>query len=169
MPISAIVGRTDIMNEMEKIFFSGTFGGEMLSLAAANATIQKIEKNNVIQSLWDFGAKLTDAIEKLIVKYKLELICKLNGYNPWKILQFSDHKNATQFEIKTFFMQEMLKKGVLILSSHNICYAHQEFDFFKIVNAYEEVLVMLSVYIDKEAELVKHICSPIIQPLFKVR
>ena len=28
MPISAVVGRADIMNEMEEIFFSGTFGGK---------------------------------------------------------------------------------------------------------------------------------------------
>ena len=43
MPISAVVGRADIMRLMEDIFYSGTFGGETLSLAAAIATIDKIE------------------------------------------------------------------------------------------------------------------------------
>ena len=44
MPISAVVGRADIMRLMEDIFYSGTFGGETLSLAAAIATIDKIER-----------------------------------------------------------------------------------------------------------------------------
>ncbi|MBI3691727.1 MAG: aminotransferase class III-fold pyridoxal phosphate-dependent enzyme, partial [Mycolicibacterium aromaticivorans] len=37
MPIAAVLGRADIMRLMEDIFFSGTFGGEALSIAAAIA------------------------------------------------------------------------------------------------------------------------------------
>ena len=39
-PLSAIVGKREIMKEIENIFFSGTFGGELLSLAAAKTVIQ---------------------------------------------------------------------------------------------------------------------------------
>ena len=39
-----MVGRADIMRVMEDIFYSGTFGGETLSLAAAIATIDKIDR-----------------------------------------------------------------------------------------------------------------------------
>ena len=39
-PLAAIVGRKELMKEMENIFFSGTFGGELLSLAAAKTVIQ---------------------------------------------------------------------------------------------------------------------------------
>ena len=42
MPISAVVGRADLMDEMEEIFYSATFGGETLSIAAAIAVIEKI-------------------------------------------------------------------------------------------------------------------------------
>src|SRR5262249_58669420 len=51
MPISAIVGRADLMAEMEHIFFSSTFGGEALSLAAALATVQKMRACNWIDAL----------------------------------------------------------------------------------------------------------------------
>ena len=44
MPISAVVGPAVIMRMMEDIFYSGTFGGETLSLAAAIATIDKMER-----------------------------------------------------------------------------------------------------------------------------
>ena len=58
MPISAVVGRADIMRIMEDIFYSGTFGGEALSLAAAIATIDKIERENVTERLWQVGGDL---------------------------------------------------------------------------------------------------------------
>ena len=40
-PLSAVVGRRDVMMEMEEIFFSGTFGGELLSLTAAKVVLQR--------------------------------------------------------------------------------------------------------------------------------
>src|SRR4029079_411823 len=42
MPIAAVVGRADLMGEMEHIFFSSTSGGEALSLAAALTTVKKM-------------------------------------------------------------------------------------------------------------------------------
>ena len=39
-PLSAVVGRKDIMKYMEEIFFSSTFGGETISLSAAIANIE---------------------------------------------------------------------------------------------------------------------------------
>ena len=42
-PISAIVGK-NIMNLMNEVFVSGTFAGETLSMAAALATLKKLEK-----------------------------------------------------------------------------------------------------------------------------
>ncbi len=39
MPISALVGRAEIMDGLTSVFFSGTHGGETLSLAAARATL----------------------------------------------------------------------------------------------------------------------------------
>ena len=38
-PLSALAGSRDVMLEMEEIFFSGTFGGELLSLAAAKVVL----------------------------------------------------------------------------------------------------------------------------------
>ena len=41
-PLSAVVGRVELMRLMEDIFFSFTMGGETLSLAAAIATMDKV-------------------------------------------------------------------------------------------------------------------------------
>ena len=41
MPISAVVGRSEVMMKCEEVFFSGTFGGETLSLAACAAVLNE--------------------------------------------------------------------------------------------------------------------------------
>ena len=44
LPISALVGKKKYMSLMNEIFFSGTFNGECLSIAAAIEVIKKIKK-----------------------------------------------------------------------------------------------------------------------------
>jgi len=41
-PLAAVCGRSDLMKEMEEVFFSFTMGGETMSLAAAEATLDKV-------------------------------------------------------------------------------------------------------------------------------
>ncbi len=56
MPISVITGRKDVMSLFDKdVFFFTTFGGEALSLAAAMAVIDEIEKKNVPAYLSEKG------------------------------------------------------------------------------------------------------------------
>lgn len=167
MPISAIVGNNDIMREMENIFFSGTFGGETASIAASLATISKLEKNAVVDYLWEYGEALATDLSALLKKYDLTEVINLLGYSPWKILQFQDRSTATSFEIKTYFMQEMIKRGILIVGSHNLSYAHNQLDRAKILGAYDQVLQLLSENLNKG--LSSYLESPAIKPLFKVR
>ena len=168
MPISAIVGRKDIMQEVEKVFFSGTFGGEALSLAASIATIEKFELSNVINYLWSYGKKISYSIEQLIIKYDLINIIKLCGYAPWKIFQFSDCKNGTSFEIKTLFIQEMIARGILINSSLNINFSHGELELYKILQAIENVFCIISDCL-KNRTMLEYLKCSAIKPIFKLR
>jgi glutamate-1-semialdehyde aminotransferase len=68
----------------------------------------------------------------------------LAGYDPWKFIRFFEHDRATSNEIKTFFIQEMIKRGILISSSLNITYAHKELDRFKLLEAFDEVFFILA-------------------------
>ena len=128
MPISAIVGRADVMREMEDVFISGTFGGEALSLAAAIATIDKMEREPVIEKLWRLGATLADGVAQLTARHGLDGLIGLVGKAPWKIITVADHPTARKEAIKTLFAHHMLRSGVLFLASHNVCYAHDDDD-----------------------------------------
>ena len=69
MPISAIVGKRDIMKLMSppnNIFYSGTMFGETLSIAAAIACIKKMQREGVISHLWAQGDRLRHEITETI-------------------------------------------------------------------------------------------------------
>ncbi len=167
MPLSTLVGRADIMDTMEEIFYSGTFGGETLSLAASLATIEKMERCGVVDHLWTLGETLTHHIEALITKYGLLDVMTLKGFAPWKLIHFEDHQKASAAALKTFFIQEMIARGILINASLNLTFAHQSAEKEKIITAFEDVLSFMADAL--EDDLTRHLKSPVIQPLFKIR
>lgn len=168
MPISAVVGRKDVMQIMDDIFFSGTFGGEALSLAAAIAVIKKMQAQPVVDHLWSCGESIYQGVSSLIANYQLDHAIKFLGYAPWKILSFHDHEKTSSAAIKTFFQKEMLANGVLILSSHNISFAMRDAERDHLLRAYAATLEKLADYLSQNCLLEKLDC-PIIEPIFKVR
>jgi glutamate-1-semialdehyde 2,1-aminomutase len=167
-PLSALVGRSKYMEVMSDIFFSGTFGGETLSLAAAKAVIKKLEKDNVLQHMNSMGEKLSNGISELIVKKELASVLVLSGHPVWSFLIFSDHEKISSIQLKTLFMQEMFKRGVYTIGANTISYAHSETDIDFVIDVYNEVLDILkrSLYLENVSSLLE--CAPL-EPLFKVR
>lgn len=168
MPISAIVGRGDLMREMEEIFFSATFGGEALSLAAAIAVIDKMRREPVIESIWRTGQRLAEGARERISRFGLSDTIELRGKAPWMLLEFHDHPNASKEAIKTVFTRMMLESGVLISASHNVCYAHDETDLRTVFAAYDVTLSCLAQELQRPS-LDERIDTPLIQPVFEVR
>lgn len=168
MPISAVVGRAEVMRLMEQIFYSGTFGGEALSLAAAIATIDKIERRDVIARLWQTGAELMAGARRRIAAAGLADVIGLVGSPPWAILSFKDHPHASRDAIKTLFLTEMIQAGVLINASHNVCFAHTPADVAQVLAAYDRALPVVRDELAR-GDLERRLGNRIIRPVFAVR
>jgi glutamate-1-semialdehyde aminotransferase/spore coat polysaccharide biosynthesis protein SpsF (cytidylyltransferase family) len=168
MPISAIVGRADIMHLMEDIFFSATFGGEALSLAASIATIDKLERHNVTDRLWQVGGELMCAVREKIAAVGLDNAIKIVGAAPWAILTFQDDRAASKEAIKTLFLREMIASGVLINASHNICFAHTPAEISRVLRAYDHALGVLASAL-KRGDTEYRLGNQVIRPIFTVR
>ena len=168
MPISAIVGRKEVMKEMEEIFFSGTFGGEALSLAAAIAVIDKMRREPVIETLWQRGKTLATSVKTAICHAGMEDVMTLSGLPPWTVITFRDHPNARAVAVKTLFIREMLKSGILINSSHNVCYSLSEGDLDVVLSGYARTLTLVSEEI-QSGDLESRLGSSIVRPVFSVR
>lgn len=167
-PVSAVAGRADIMQMMEEIFFSFTFGGETLSLAAALATLEKLERNPVAETLAKQGAKLAKGLSERVGKYGLGQIITISGHPSWTFIGIKDSPAYTQWQIKTLFLQEMFARGILILGTHNMSYAHTDNDLSVILEAYDEVLPLLKEAIDAR-DLENRLNCATLEPLFKIR
>lgn len=145
MPISALCGKREIMKLMEKVCFSGTFFGETLSLAAAIATIDKLERENVPHYLFNIGAILWNRADALIAKHGLSDHIQLASSHPALVrLTFKDPR------IRTLFMESMIEQGVLIIASHNVNYAMKEPELNKIISAYDKTLAHIRCMIDND-------------------
>lgn len=167
-PLSAVVGRREIMKEMENVFISGTFGGELLSLTAAKYVLQKHQKNEICEDLINKGTLLSDLTNKLIDSFGLSNVVSLSGHPTWKFLKWNKSYEYSAAEIKTFFMQEIFQEGVLVLNSHNITQAHDKKIIMKIVAAYSKVFGRIAKAISKGSLREELRVSPL-EPLFKVR
>jgi len=59
------------MAEMEEVFFSFTMGGETLSLAAAKATLDKIDREPVVATLKERGEAVLKGVDELIARQSI--------------------------------------------------------------------------------------------------
>ena len=62
-PLAAVTGQRELMRVFDDIFFSFTFGGETVSLAAANATMQTLLDKDVIWSFVGTGSAASGGIQ----------------------------------------------------------------------------------------------------------
>ncbi|MFL6647956.1 MAG: aminotransferase class III-fold pyridoxal phosphate-dependent enzyme [Sulfurifustaceae bacterium] len=167
-PISAVAGRADIMRLMEEIFFSFTFGGETLSLAASAATLDKLKREPVIPTLRRQGQKVLDGLRDIIHAADASDVFTVSGNPVWSFLTIHDAGPYGQLQIKTLLLQEMLARGVLALGTHNMSYAHEDADIATLLRVYREVLPLV-VGAVRTRNLESMLKCRALEPLFKVR
>ena len=167
-PVSAIAGPARIMREMEEIFFSFTFGGEALSLAAALATLEKLQREPVVRALSESGARLVASLQARIDEFGLGDVMSLSGHPSWSFLAIRDAPGCTLWELKTLLLQELFARGVLTLGTHNMSYAHRDEDLDFLDSAYAGALAVVGDAVKARTTAAFLRCKPL-EPLFRVR
>lgn len=167
-PLSAVVGNSVIMKEMEEIFFSGTFGGELLSLAAADAVLDMHLQGSIVPKLSQVGLEISNVVQGLIEEHQLKDVLALKGHPSWKILSWSDTESYSTNQIKTLFLQEMFEMGVLIIGSHNVSTAIGEKEIRRIRRAYDHTFSIISKGL-RNGDLENYLKVQPAEPLFRVR
>jgi glutamate-1-semialdehyde aminotransferase len=167
-PLSAIVGKREIMMEMENVFFSGTFGGELLSLAAAKVVLGMHLEANVSKKLVETGNKIASSVKSIIADNALNDTLFLSGHPSWIFLNWKSTHGVEEKVIKTFFMQEMFKRGVLVLSTHNVSFSYNQSHIKKLIEVYAEVLSEVSLRLN-DGSLENLLMAEPVEQIFKVR
>jgi glutamate-1-semialdehyde 2,1-aminomutase/spore coat polysaccharide biosynthesis protein SpsF len=167
-PISCVVGRADVMKIFEEIFFSFTFGGEVASMAAAMKVLDVLETTDALDRIDSNGRVLQDGLNVLAKEAELQESIKCIGYPFWSLIKFFDGNGNDSLLVRSLFTQECVKRGVLLLATHNMTAAHDSLAIEQTLCVYAEVCKTMSKWM-KEPHPEEHLEGEMIHPVFKVR
>lgn len=166
-PVAAVVGRRGFMQLFDEVFFSFTFGGETVSLAAALATIREMRQKDVIGHLWEHGRRLKDGYNALAREFGIEERTQCVGLPPRTVIIFKDEKGAESLVLKSLFQQECLKRSVLFSGAHNVCYSHSNADIDHTLQAYRAAMQTLAEAIES-GDPSQRLEGVPVQPVFRL-
>ena len=168
MPISTVVGRSDVMSLFNEVFFSHTFGGETLSLAASLATMNEIREKNVVSYIWKQGKKLQDAYQKIADEAHLENGYTIScvGFPPRHSISFHDAAGKDCLEMKSLFQQEMLKRGILFPGYDAVSFSHSDEDIERTIEAAGDAMKIVA-KATRENDFLKYLEGGVVKPVFR--
>ena len=167
-PISCVVGRADVMNVFEDIFFSFTFGGEVASMAAAMKVLDVLATTDALARMDANGRVLQEGLNVLAKQAGLQDRIKCIGYPVWSLIKFLDADGKDSFLVRSLFSQECVKRGVLLLATHNMTAAHDPLAIEGTLKVYAEVCKTMAKWLS-EPHPEEHLEGEMIQPVFRVR
>ena len=112
IPITAILGKKEIMDEGKKSFISSTFWTDRLGPTAGLATLKEMEKIKSWKIISNLGKKIKKEWLKIAKKHKIKI--QISGLDAMPLFKFVSKKDIYY---RNFITQEMLKKNILCTNS----------------------------------------------------
>jgi glutamate-1-semialdehyde aminotransferase len=140
-PIGAVTGKAEIMKEGESnVFISSTFFPNSLSFVAALKTIEILERDKVLDAVWEKGKYYMEKVQALIDKH--DVGARLTGIAPMTFITFDKDAEKTYKSKRTDFYTQLIRRKVFLQPFHHgyICYRHTQEDLDYTINAIDEAL-----------------------------
>lgn len=151
--MAAIIGRKSIMQAAQSTFISSTNWTEAVGPVAALAVIKKMKKIGLARRLAETGKKVRKVWENMSQKHDVSV--SISGVDPMLFFSF---KNGQA--VKTLFVQEMLRRGILADGRFYASYAHTDAHVRQYEKAMDEVFAILSEAI-KTGTVEKRLLGPV--------
>lgn len=165
-PLAALVGRREIMVLLEEVFFSFTAGGETASLAACQATVEKMERQAIIPHLWRQGELIRDHANRLAVATGVAGAVRCIGLGPRNVMTFTRPDGQPWWELKSLFQQECIRRGLLFTGAHNMAFAHDDHEVGAACRIYDEVFPLVAEAI-RRGDVAARLEGPPVEPVFR--
>jgi glutamate-1-semialdehyde aminotransferase len=143
-PISVVTGKHDIMMAAaNKLFISSTFFPNSEGFVAALKTIEVLERDQVLQNIWDKGERFLSKLQPMIDRY--DVGAELTGVAPMFYITFKKDQSGSYKGKRTDFYTQLIRKGFFFSPYHHayICYRHTEEDLDKTLTAIDESLAYI--------------------------
>lgn len=123
MPLAVYCGKAEIMEKLDRATISSTYGGEVLSLAAAKATIETYRDRNVIEHIWQKAERAWSGLEGLFKERGIP--CRMKGLWPCAGIVF-DRDAPEGMEAR--FYRAAYRNGVSLYQVPYVTFSHQDSD-----------------------------------------
>lgn len=111
MPLACVVGPRELMKYADLV--SGTFGGETLSLAAANAVLDVYESEPIIRNMWWRGGLLQEYFNNEAERLGVSAICDGYPCKPRIRFTYQSIDDIASKMAMSLFLQETAAAGTL--------------------------------------------------------
>ncbi|MCE3046662.1 glutamate-1-semialdehyde 2,1-aminomutase [Helicobacter kayseriensis] len=155
--ISALTGKKEIMERggidhpYERVFLlSTTYGGETHHLRAAQKTLQLLLQDDyaITKHIWQTGKTIKEAYNQIARELGISDFTKAEGIDCRPYFSFTNTLGEQDPFLRTLFMQEMIKSGVLlqvIIPS----YSHRDSEISQTIEGFEKSLKVIAQAIEK--------------------
>ena len=170
--VACVGGRRDIMQlgaiefaGTERVFLlSTTHGAEMCGLSAFLATVEFMQKNNVCEHLWNWGARFVQIFNRAAQGVGVSNRIKAGGPACKPGFLTLDEKGQPCMALRTLFMQEMLKHNIL-MPQVVVAYRHGEAELQLVERALAETMPVIAKALRDGLE--NYIEGPLVKPVFR--
>lgn len=170
--VSCVAGRREIM-ELGSIEFAGrervfllstTHGAEMAGLGAFVATMDFMERHDVVKHLWDFGRQLMMMVTRQAEAHGVGGSFKVGGVACSPNYATLDRTGSSSLALRTLFSQEMIRHGVL-MPWIALSYHHGANELAATEQALDQTLAVYRKALDHGVEGLLE--GPVIKPVFR--
>ena len=143
--ISAVSGKTEVMMAAsQKLFISSTFFPNSDGYVAALKTIEILEREHVIDNIWEKGNRFLKKVRDIIGKYNVG--AELTGVAPMFYITFKKDASNTFRGRRDDFYTLLIRRGIFLHPHHHgyICYRHTDQDLDITAKAIDEALAYVS-------------------------
>ncbi len=144
-PIAACIGTEAAMAGGRTSFISSSYWTEGVGPAAALATLDKMQKVNIVEHVDRMGTLIRETIQAAAEKHSVSL--KLKGYACVPVFAF---EHPEMQALKTLYTQLMLEHGILAGTLIYVTYAHNEENIGIFAKALDNVFPQLAEAIAKD-------------------
>ncbi|MFZ3218752.1 MAG: 4-aminobutyrate--2-oxoglutarate transaminase [Rhodoferax sp.] len=115
-PISAVVGRAEVMDAAAPGGLGGTYAGSPIACAAALAVLDVFEKENLLQRSRDVGVRLTNGLQAIAKRHKC--IGDVRGLGAMVALELFKNGDIKQpdADLAKRIAAEATKRGLILLT-----------------------------------------------------
>jgi glutamate-1-semialdehyde aminotransferase len=143
--ISVVTGKAEVMMAAaQKLFISSTFFPNSDGYVAALKTIEILERDHVLDKIWEKGGRFLKKVQDIINKYNVG--AELSGVAPMFFITFKRDKTETHRARRDDFYTQLIRRGIFFTPHHHgyICYRHTEQDLNITAKAIDESLAYLN-------------------------